>query len=622
MPTPRPFQGIDGEGAGIDASGRQIYRLLVAGDAILNNPAGISTVEALEFLLSRPRRPIMVGYYFDYDTTMILRDVEERYIRRIFERRDNYGGTGPYTWWRGYGLSVVPGFRFVVCRIDRDSNKPIRGTARTVHNVSGFFRMPFVAACKSYGVGTTAELRQVKAGKAARGSGDAIDADTIAYCRLECRLLAELMEKLRDAAMVAGVLPSGARWEGPGMLANTFLREHRIPRRPDGAGSAIRRDVAHVEHHYPEREDWQQLVKLAQFGGRSETRLLGQVEGPIWIYDLRSAYPAALLQLPCPRHTHWHRFRGAPSGWRWYIARGRYQSVRPDWGALPARRADQSTAYPRSVEGAWWSPELDGLEGFKFAGGYGADRECDCRPWDWVSEAYLKRQSLGPEVGYPIKVSLAALYGKLAQYRGQSTWRDIPAAGLVTSWVRRRIRDALWLAGDDAIMVATDAIYSHEPLPLHCGAGLGEWRESRKASLAIVQPGIHFADADISHRGFQRDTVSDIAPQLIERWRQFLDNPLAPLVEYPSVEVDVQVFVGHRLAISEEIAGMAGSWRKVAMPIGFSFHGKRENARIEGAALISDAISRHQKSVPYDPEHIDRSEKLKLLLEAQPDATL
>lgn len=620
MPKPRPFLGIDGEGAGVDAAGRQIYRLLVAGEHVLDGASdGIHTETALNFILGLPRRPILVGYYSDYDVTMILRDLEEKYLRRLYDRHDNYGGTGIYTWWRGYGLEVVPGMRFRVCLLDRETNKPIPRTARTIHNVASFFRLPFVAACKLYGVATTAELRQLAHGKARRG-GPQLDARAIEYCKLECRLLAELMEKLRAACLAAEAAPAQNRWQGPGLIANALLRQHGIPRRPETGAAELRRDVAHVEHHYPDDPRWLDMVRLAQFGGRSETRILGPIDGPIWIYDMRSAYPAALLELPCPQHTHWHRFRGAPKGWRWYVAAGRYSGARSDWGALPARRADQSVCFPRSVEGAWWSPEIEGLDGFRFAGGYGADRECDCHPWNWVREAYGRRQALGAEIGYPIKIGLAALYGKLAQYRGSSTWRDIPAASLVTSWVRRRMRDMLWRLGESAIMASTDGVFSFDRADVHLGASLGEWRETHRKSLNIVQPGIHFTDAEMSHRGFNRDTMAKHAPLLMERWLEFLENPLAPLVEYPAIDIPVDVFVGARLAIREGLATPAGTWRKIELPLQFSFQGKREHARIEGEYLVSDTLRKHHKSVPYDPERIDKSEKLKLMLEANPDA--
>ena len=69
----RPFMAVDGEGAGTDHRGRQNYVLMVAAgttgelDSRHRDGNALSTIDCLEFLLSLPEEPILVGYGFGYD---------------------------------------------------------------------------------------------------------------------------------------------------------------------------------------------------------------------------------------------------------------------------------------------------------------------------------------------------------------------------------------------------------------------------------------------------------------------------------------------------------------------------------------------------------------------------
>jgi hypothetical protein len=68
----RPFMAVDGEGGGTDELGRQNYFLMCAagqtpGEEYLNHREGkpLSVRDCLEFILSLPAEPILVGYGVD-----------------------------------------------------------------------------------------------------------------------------------------------------------------------------------------------------------------------------------------------------------------------------------------------------------------------------------------------------------------------------------------------------------------------------------------------------------------------------------------------------------------------------------------------------------------------------
>jgi len=65
----RPFMGIDGEGGGTDFEGRQNYLFIAAGNSkeshiCHRDGEHLLTRTCLEFILSLPREPILVGFYF------------------------------------------------------------------------------------------------------------------------------------------------------------------------------------------------------------------------------------------------------------------------------------------------------------------------------------------------------------------------------------------------------------------------------------------------------------------------------------------------------------------------------------------------------------------------------
>ena len=95
----RPFMAVDGEGGGTDELGRQNYFLMIASgqtsgeEQILHREGNpLSVRDCLEFILSLPADPILVGYGVGYDATQILRGIKERTLRQILNPRQGKNG--------------------------------------------------------------------------------------------------------------------------------------------------------------------------------------------------------------------------------------------------------------------------------------------------------------------------------------------------------------------------------------------------------------------------------------------------------------------------------------------------------------------------------------------------
>lgn len=608
-----PFVGCDGEGAGRDGHGRQNYKLFRIGDAELwRDGARLETEDCLEFILDAPAHAILAGYFFTYDATMILRDLPAERIKRML------AGERGYTWWRGYAIDWRPKAYFRVARLDRAKLRVIPGTCRTINEVSGFFRHSFAEAIIAENVATPRELDRIIEGKARRGDDCTIDRAMRRYCALECDLLARLMEAHRANCKAAGIVPPA--WRGAGQMASVLHKRHKTPRKSE----------------LPARsENVERIANAAYYGGRFELLKIGRTAGPIYEYDLNSTYAATLPLLPCPLHTLWRSIRGEAHFTRLLNSGTPYAAditfdhadAATTLMGFPVRRSGR-LCWPRRGRGTYWSHELEpairaGATIRRFHGGIAGRGKCQCRLFDWVRDVYAERLRLGPDrAGYPLKLALAALYGKFVQRLGEAPWRDRIAGGIVTAIVRGWLLDACRHDPDAVVMLASDAIYATRPLPLDIGAGLGQWEQLERPSLFTVQPGLYWSDACVPKtRGVPRSRIIEKAAEFERVWDDYIasggDNRI------PVVSVGVPNFVGFRAAFDRNEFEAAGRWEMQTHRIGFGWGAKRsrQHYHIEGGHVVAAPIagSYGLVSEPYDPAQLTEFERRQIDEEALPD---
>ena len=318
----RPFMAIDGEGGGTDYLGRQNYQLMVAagltGEPYRLHRDGkpLTVTDCLDFILSLPAEPILVGFYFAYDVTQIIRGIRKApTLRRILDPRQ--GRNGPcYTYWGDYAILYQQGQYFRVARLDRSGPKPviIKGSTRTVYETFGFFQCSLVDAIEKWTIGSEHERAIIAKNKKLRDEFSELTGEIIEYCELECRLLSTLVTALREVCIAAGIVPK--QWSGAGWLAAALLDKNGVPKRPLTAKETAARGEKKPGKHAkpaclrrPERDrEFEIAANLAYYGGRFEVSRHGFIPRPVYQYDLHSAYAAQMPKLPCPLHTEWeHR---------------------------------------------------------------------------------------------------------------------------------------------------------------------------------------------------------------------------------------------------------------------------------------------------------------------------
>jgi hypothetical protein len=407
---PKPRQriiGIDGEGVG---RAPHLYTYLAAVEEegrswSVENDSGLTTEQALNFILSLPARTLVFGYAFVYDLTKICQGLPDKALYDLFheERRalliDGRVIYRPVKW-RGYKLNYM-NRRFTVSLGTKHA---------TIWDIFRFFATKFTGALKDWKIADETRLERMEFMKGKRAEFDKQSKGEIhAYCKEECDYLAKLGRKLIDAHDTAG-LPL-KHFYGAGSTASAFLE---------------RIDIKSKRGEIPDR--MRVPIASAFFGGRFENSQIGPVNGPVFNYDISSAYPYHATLLPCLQHGIWSHTRDLAGVRERQLALVHWSIPKivgnRDWGALPVRSKEGTIAFPLSAKGGWaWGREA--LAAVKlnpavdFAEAWVYNTDCDCKPFADIPTYYRERLKLGKDAqGLVLKLGLNSIYGKLAQSRG------------------------------------------------------------------------------------------------------------------------------------------------------------------------------------------------------------
>ena len=517
--------GLDGEGTG---RAPHRYTLLAWSDesgertAHIADSRGLSTRRCLDFLLALPLDAKPFGYYLQYDWTMMLRDMPNPKLWLLFRPqcrkipKDEGGGFVPVRW-RNYKLHYLAG----MFRVTK------RGRSVTVWDVGRFFQAPFCdgtprSALVTWDIGTQAERDMVAAMKAKRSTFERKQSTKIReYCLLECRLLAKLVDKLNSSHATAG-LPLRT-WHGPGSTASVMLKKMSIAKKRGWQPAAVKR-----------------AASCAFFGGRFEHSMMGEVKGPVFGFDIVSAYPAQLVGLPCLEHAQWEHVENESMLCSAESAVVRYELKKTRskraWGPLPCRMPNGTIVFPRSGSTGWvWLDEFRAARAWSnvaFVEAWVLRRSCDCVPFARIGEWFLERNRVGRKsgMGLALKLGYNSCYGKVAQCVGDPPFRSQVWAGMITSGTRAQLLKVLARADDDVLAVATDGVYSRSELPVNVGESLGDWERAVYDAATFVRPGIYWTDSTVRARGLPRRILTEARERIVKAMS--LD---APHVELPRV---------------------------------------------------------------------------------------
>lgn len=672
-----PFVGCDGEGVKTP-DGRSHYALFRMGARELYHPDArrLTTPELLSFIVAHPDPgDALTAFAFDYDASNILADIPTKRdhpdrpsrlerLLGLFDQPDVTGAAFAWTWlnfdgFPQFGVKYLPRNYLKVClgetiRFRHEGRRivktlPIPGTERAIFDSFGNFQSSFLKALQAYDIGRE-HWQRIDAMKRDRDKFNAIDDEVRVYNSIECDLLADLMTAFRSMSLAAGIRPK--TWNGAGKLAAAMLNDWGVVKAKDLPALVPAPVLA--------------MANAAYYGGRFEITRAGQL-GPTWEHDICSAYPAEMVNLPCLVHGTWRKCSGselvAQPDDAIFVCPIRFFHRKEQFlCGFPFRMKDGRLCWPRVGNGVYWSHEIKSAERLgatcEYRAGWLYEAHCDCRPFAKVTGKYAERLAAGKAArGLPIKFGLNALTGKLAERKGKAPpFRNPIWAGLVTAGTRAKLNDAIAKSGDPrrVVMLATDGIYTvDKPIKLKKGEALGQWEVKRYPKLFIVRPGLYWPPRPrtpkLSASGLQKPARKwklksrGLSPKFFEprvaafqrAWRAYMTRDYAQGAAPPMVEVEVETFIGLRLAYRLKRPGLACQWVKRTFnstdwpPIRctFDWHAKREGdaPTADGRALIlgSKEGSAAAHSLAYDGSAlmpwVEPIETDHMIFEAMPD---
>lgn len=511
-----PFNGrsltsIDGEGMTLE-DGEHVYTLLAAHDEkdnkcvsveqSANSKHGLSTRACFSFLLSLPADTVKIGFAINYDINMMLKDVPKQNLKELATTTETCWEEFKIIWFQGKQIRIIEyedASHYLNSRC-----KPKRMIQ--IWDVFPFFQKSFVKTLEEWTVGDPAIIAEIAEMKDKRSEfNDETPEAVKAYCYREVELLSQLGRKLLSMCQRVDIRIK--RLDGAGAVASAILEKYDVRRylEPTVNGkSTLPKEIFDI-------------ALRAYYGGRFDIRAIGYFSGTCWEYDIRSAYPDQMRDLPCLACGKWEPRDAYVPGtlsvhrvkwniWRKDDAFPNRNYTSGHWPPFPFRGTTGNIHYTANGEGWFYGVEIDSArrlhpgnaidvcEGWEFV------RPRDCienhRPFDFVPILYAERARLkacGDFGQMILKLGLNALYGKTAQSVGFSEnkppCQSFIWAGLITAGTRAKILDALAQDPGACISVATDAIISTKPLDLPLSEELGDWEMFEINDLILLQSG-------------------------------------------------------------------------------------------------------------------------------------
>jgi len=493
----RPIIFVDGEGynvtSGPNKGEHRYYELAATGVPPLVDKLGIPSRTIFQYLWENlSDANLNVIYGGSYDFNMWIKDLSAEQAYRLYYGDPTYGKGVSYY---GFVLRWMPGKYF---EITRDSKRV------TIRDQISFYQRPFIQACDEY-LGEYEGRDELVTMKARRGAfrPDELEAVTH-YNDLELRLGVRLHEEFRERANRVGLRPT--KWYGPGDLSKQLMRKNGVYEAMD---KSIPASVA-------------EAARYAYAGGRFEPIQYGYSTDEAFEYDLNSAYPAAMRELPDLTTGTWLHHDGEPHRKlsRFTLYKVTWEGIEPHHPQpIFVRHRNGSVSFPLRAGNWVWTPEyevareyaakvpgtkLTVLETWEYS------EPQETHPFDWINKVYEERARLkaaGDGAQIALKLAANSIYGCLAQQTGarrpshnHPEWtipksHQLEWAGYVTSWCRAQVLRAALQDLDAVIAFETDALFTTRPLDLTIGEGLGEWEETRFSSLSYVQSGHYYGTA-------------------------------------------------------------------------------------------------------------------------------
>jgi DNA polymerase type B, organellar and viral len=486
----KPQCAIDGEG--ITLGPRHYYIELQAvwpqGRKIIKG-SDLGPHEIFDFLFHLPEKHNYVVYGASYDFNMWLLHLPLETKIDLITTTEAFWGPYKLKWIDRKYLHIRRGRKY-----------------RIVYDVIAWYQRPFVQTLEAWSIGTSEEWAFISRMKAMRGNFADVDPQEIErYCWLECELLVKLVDSLCQAMQDTPYRPRALY--GPGALAEAIFRYHKI-KTFDGP--------------YDE-----ELALKAYYGGRFDTAFFGWFEN-VHEYDIRSAYPDQIRNLPCLAHGRWANSK-SPFKYKDGIFRVKWDvGINCLYPPFPYRDRTGCIWYLYAGQGWYHADEVRAAievfgDAVKVMEGTVWVQECQHQPFQFVEDLYKWRLKIAKEnyaKGQIVKLGLNSMYGKLVQSVGnrksKPPFQNFFWGGAITAGTRAKILRVIGPKMDQIVSIATDGIISREQLDVIIGKELGEWEYSELLEHVQLSNGVYHS---IDNEGIVKERARGIGHGEID-WQE------------------------------------------------------------------------------------------------------
>jgi len=333
-------------------------------------------------------------------------------------------------------------------------------------------------------------LDAVKLGKDARGQWEAAGYSEAQiaekYQEPELRLMHWLASKVIELCKEVGLYPKTLA--GPAPIARALMHKY-------GA-------TAHIKPKDYDTREFQEgpimrTIRRSFFGGNIQSCISGYLPRGYHIYDINSAHPSHIKNLPCGAHGYWRDISPKEIAGNTVLPHAIYHikwqcPLETRWGPFPVRLKKGETRYPLEGEGWYCSPEIEAFIDCYDSASYdlldGIQWVSTCRhvhPFEaMVQETYDARQEYKKNkhpAGNILKLALNSSFGVLAQThgshriideKGETTGYETPKlsnlflASLVTSGTRANLMRLTATDPHNVFALATDAVKCYREMPI------------------------------------------------------------------------------------------------------------------------------------------------------------
>ena len=403
-------------------------------------------------------------------------------------------------------------------------------------DVFGFTNTSFVSSLKSLNVKISKdELERLSVEKNNRGIfTKQITDEVIKYNKLELIYLAEMTENLKKELYKLGWYVK--HFYGVGAVGNFLLTKNKL----------------HEHSHYLTEEGLSQeeissleyALESSYYGGYIYPFAIGRYQGRVYHYDIKSAYPSVMVELPAMKGGHWqYRENVSFDDLRQMSILSVVQiDYEQNKAYLPSRVKNGNVIYVKRGSG-WYNVQMilaayEGLEAnekIEIKGVWEFIPSSDQKPFAFVREIYNEKnktdKKLNPVRYFLLKVGMNNLYGKEIQVLGGSRTKvppfyNVAYASAITAGTRAKLMKAINAIGVENVLLSmTDSLFCTKPLPQSfLGSDLGFFGDESEdegeiTEFTCVQTGLYFYRTNnneiiFKHRGLyfhgEGNTVEEI----------------------------------------------------------------------------------------------------------------